>query len=61
MAFQIYLKHILVFKKSIMCRRDLSRLHDLSYIESVGHIPRLPNGVSNLFETYPGVQKKHHV
>jgi len=42
MAFQIYLKHILVFKKNIMCRRDLSRLYDISYIESVGHIPRLP-------------------
>ncbi len=33
MAFQIYLKHILVFKKNTMCRRDLSRLHDISYIK----------------------------
>jgi len=59
MAFQIYLKHILVFKKNIMCRQDLSRLHDIPYIESVGHIPRLPNGVSNLFETKPWCSKKN--
>ncbi len=51
MAFQIYLKQNPGVQKNIMYRRDLSRLYDISYIESVGRIPRPPNGVSNLFET----------
>ncbi len=41
-----------------MCRRDLSRLHNISCIKSDGHIPRPPNGVSNLFETKSRCLKK---